>query len=940
MNRKLFVVMALALVSIFMTTNSFAQLTPSYDWKMFETDHFRIIFHPEVEGLAYEAAVAAEDAYVLWSETLDTAPPAKTDIVVIDVDDSPNGFADTSNLTSWEFSSQVQFASLFGGRVPSNMADVVYHEYWHIADINSVSGVSQTLRPIFGQIILPNDIKPIWNIEGSATYSEDLKFGYSRASWALSAMYMRQMALDDDFPSLDRASSPYSNIGWPTNGMMWYLLGSWFSRYIQEEHGIDSMALINNENSSNLLSTLSYLLSGLIQNYSGVEIYVGPDFETIVENAIGVSIDELYTGFQSWILDQAIVHVDQVTTEGLTSSRPLTSSGFRSGQPKWSPQGNLIAYNHNDPFRRSGIRLVTPQGEDQIAVSAAVIFDNGFDWSPDGSSIIYSSYDQNGPHMTLNDLYLLDLESRDVKRLTEAARAYNPVFTNNGEAVLFGQQGPGDRTRLSRLDLESREIEIIHEFPEDIFLDTFDLSSDGTELVLSLWKRPGYSDLYLMPAEGGELTQITQDANEDFRPTWSSNGEYVLFDSIRDETINIYAMRVSDREFFQVTNVVSGALSPSISPDNSQIAFSSYGSEGYDIHVMNLDPAVWKNVSFNDQAQESWAGFPALDVEVQNYNPYVTMAPKYWMPELTKTSIGLSSDVWDALYRQYYYFDIGYDWSDSAPFGSVFYINEQHLSPISIGLGAGIDAYGNWQSISFDTFPLTGFTRSHDFSLGFERSDYEGESYTVSLSSGFSETFGDDLYWNNINTLASISTTFNAESEGAEGKFVLSLNDLIHLPVIDAAGPHEIATQINLGASNVEGYFGLGGSAGSFIIRGQPRNVIEGSQIVSWNVEYRFPVLTIEKGLGLMPLFIDDLRGAIFVDGGTSWNQSPEEVDAEQIDDQLPAVKSLHKIGLGAELMLSYTTGFWAQRSIRVGIAFGLGEEKSPNYYWGFGTAF
>jgi len=920
----------LSLLMVFLLAMStIAQITPPYEWKMMETQHFRIIFHPEVEGLAREAAEAAEDAYRLWSKELNTTPPAKTDIVVIDFDDSPNGFADSLNLHSWEFTSQVQFDVFFGGRVPSNIADTIYHEFWHIVDIDKVSGPSQLLRPIFGRIVMPNDLKPQFNIEGSATYAEYLKYNYSRANFAEAAMFMRQMALDNRFPPLDRAATSFTNMGWPSTGTLWYLLGSWFMRYIETEHGRGVMAKLDELNAQNWLSSLSNLLADLIADRYGIALYVGPDFRQILSVATGLPTKELYEGFQQWLKTQAWEHVKRVEAEGITPSVKLSSMGYFTGQPKWSPDGNWVAYDHSDPFRRGGIRLIHPDGTDEhFLIPATLIFDGAFSWSPDSRKLVYSGYDQLGAYFNYNDLYLYHLTTNKIERLTWGARAYNPVFARDGTSILFGQQGPGDRTRLARLDLTTGATQTIKEFAEDTFLDFFALSPDGSQLALSLWKRPGYSDLYLMPATGGELRALTQDRNEDFRPAWSPDGQYILFDSIRDETFNIHAVRLSDGRFFRVTNVVSGAFSPTVSPDGRRLAFASYGSDGYDIHLMDYDPSRWKPVSFSQETIPAWTGYPQTNAQIRPYNPLITMLPTYWEPLLRKTQAGIRTSAWDALYRHYYSVEAGYDWVAGKPFGSLTYLNEEHLAPVRLSVDLGFVPDGDWQDLSFEYSPLQRSTLSHTFSLGLERSDFGGEAHTLSGDWSYFQRFGRDLYWNDLNVSLGGSLTHEVQSGAWSHEVVLRMRDSARLPLMDVKGHHQVALRLSAGWSDVPENFGLGGRGGPFMVRGQPAGISVGSQILAGGIEYRFPILSIERGWGLKPIFLDDIRGAVFLDAGLA-------------DDELTASLSPEalRVGYGVELQVLFTTGFTGRRAIRLGAAYGIGQTE-PIFYFGFGSSF
>ena len=921
----------IGLLILFSGSTGLAQLTPSYDWQVMETDHFRIVFHPEVEGLAAEAAVAAEDAYQRWSVELNTVPPAKTDIVVIDFDDSPNGFADTYNLHSWEFVSQIQFGVFFGGRMPSNMADTVYHEYWHIADINHTNGISALLRNVFGRIVMPNDLKPWFAIEGSATYSEFLIYNYSRASAALSRMYLQQLALDNNFPPLDRAAHSFSNVGWPTSGTLAYIMGSWFVRYVEETYGRGTLAKFDDLLADNWLAALAEVLNSLIADRFGVGVYLGPDFASIMEQATDVSADELYQGFQGWLREQALVYVARVQAQGPTVSSKLTDFGYWTGQPKWSPTGEWIAYEHSSPFRRDGIRLIRPDGTQEHALTPATfIFDHAFSWSADGNWLVYSEYDQFGPYLNVNDLYLADAQTGAAQRLSWGLRAFNPVFTPDGQGVYFAQNVGGDRSpRISYLELATGAVSVIHEFPDDTFVDFFALSPDGAQLALSIWKRPGFSDLYLLSLEDRSLRPLTQDMEEDYRPAWSPDGKYVLFDSIRDETFNLHAVRVSDGAFFRITNATSGAFSPTASPDGAQVAFIGYSGSGYDLHVMPYDPSQWKAVDFAPQTIPAWEGYPPLEFEVKPYNPVDTMLPKYWLPVVRDTQAGIYTDAWDALYRQYYSIEAVYDWDAQAPLGTVVYVNQQHLSPVEFSLAGGLTPWGDWQSLAFSYSLINQFYLQHALSLSLDRGNFDGETYTLSGGWDYFQRFGKDLFWNDVTFSVSDALTYDVAAADWLLDLVFDLRNRAHLAIVDAKGPHELATKLTVGWSDTAESFALGGSRGAFLVRGQPRGVATGSQIVAASAEYRFPILSIERGMGLGPLFLDDVRAALFLDAGAA---------GEGFNPAAPLTDDL-ALGYGVELQMSLTTGYFPRRLIVLGVANGVGQGQ-PEFYFSFATAF
>lgn len=64
------------------------------------------------------------------------------------------------------------------------------------------------------------------------------------------------------------------------------------------------------------------------------------------------------------------------------------------------------------------------------------------------------------------------------------------------------------------------------------YVEAFDLSADGKRLAVQS-DRDGYIDIWVLPATGGEMQPITRDADVDWWPAWSYDGQFVAYYSNR-----------------------------------------------------------------------------------------------------------------------------------------------------------------------------------------------------------------------------------------------------------------------------------------------------------------------------------------------------------------------------------------------------------------------
>ena len=75
----------------------------------------------------------------------------------------------------------------------------------------------------------------------------------------------------------------------------------------------------------------------------------------------------------------------------------------------------------------------------------------------------------------------------------------------------------------------------------DQTIEAVDVSRDGRWLVFNS-DRSGSWEIYKMPAIGGEAIQLTTDAAGAFSPAWSPDGHQIAFHSMRSGNRDLYTM--------------------------------------------------------------------------------------------------------------------------------------------------------------------------------------------------------------------------------------------------------------------------------------------------------------------------------------------------------------------------------------------------------------
>ena len=128
-------------------------------------------------------------------------------------------------------------------------------------------------------------------------------------------------------------------------------------------------------------------------------------------------------------------------------------------------------------------------------------------------------------------------------------------------------------------------------------------SPDGERLVWGA-ERHGQQDIFVATVDGSDPIRLTDDAPRDLFPRWSPDGTSIAFSSDRDGDFEIYLMAPDGSDVRQLTHDDWDEWLPTWSPDGSRIAYISTG-DGQHIRVMAADGSGEQAVT-TGTAREWW----------------------------------------------------------------------------------------------------------------------------------------------------------------------------------------------------------------------------------------------------------------------------------------------------------------------------------------------
>jgi Tol biopolymer transport system component len=157
---------------------------------------------------------------------------------------------------------------------------------------------------------------------------------------------------------------------------------------------------------------------------------------------------------------------------------------------------------------------------------------------------------------------------------------------------LRAADNPDGRNHLFTIDLATRKVTQLTS-GRDHHDQHPKWSPDGRRISF-VSSRSGSFDLYVMNADGTNVTRVTDHQANDYDPIWAPDGRSLIFSSERDSRSDLYRVWLADKRVDRLTHhFVGRAIMPSVSPDGSTVAFAAQTLQrlnfwDFQIHILDL----------------------------------------------------------------------------------------------------------------------------------------------------------------------------------------------------------------------------------------------------------------------------------------------------------------------------------------------------------------
>lgn len=243
------------------------------------------------------------------------------------------------------------------------------------------------------------------------------------------------------------------------------------------------------------------------------------------------------------------------------------------------------------------IYIMDIDGENNQRITRDSSLNLGPSWSPDGSKLVYASY-QKGPP----EIFSVDLGNGQITQLTKnKSTSITPVWHPDGKTVYYSTSLTGSTeifsTTAKGMQQEVTAVGGINIAPR--------FSKDGSTMVYSS-TRAGRLHVYRQPTSGGSAQRLTFVGLHNDSPDISPDGNKIVFCGQDSGAFDIFIMN-SDGTNIQRLTIDSGSNEhPRWSPDGRYIVFSSTRTGGPAIYMMRADGANQVRISKGNGSLPDW----------------------------------------------------------------------------------------------------------------------------------------------------------------------------------------------------------------------------------------------------------------------------------------------------------------------------------------------
>ncbi len=196
--------------------------------------------------------------------------------------------------------------------------------------------------------------------------------------------------------------------------------------------------------------------------------------------------------------------------------------------------------------------------------------------------------DEEGPrNARIKRLAIMDQDGANVQMLSRGEDlVLTPRFSPTRQEITYMSYA-GGQPRVYLLQLETGQRELVGNFPNMTFAPRF--SPDGQKVIMSLGREDGNSNIFTMDLRSRITSRLTDGAAIDTSPSYSPDGNQIVFASDRGGRAQLYVMNADGSNQKRISFGDGTYSTPVWSPRGDLIAFTKQSGGSFSIGVMRPD---------------------------------------------------------------------------------------------------------------------------------------------------------------------------------------------------------------------------------------------------------------------------------------------------------------------------------------------------------------
>jgi WD40-like Beta Propeller Repeat len=536
----------------------------TFAWRIYKSPHFEVFYYPEFEQHLSRLTSYLESGYQKLSAGLKHEMPEPIPAILYK---THSEFEQTNLFPTFLPEGVLAFAEPTRGRLllpidesPDRLNGLIQHELTHVFAFDMIP------RGLFQRGI------PLWIDEGLAEYFRGL--------WdPLDLMMIRDAAVTDQVPKLSRAEFE------AFSGRLVYNMGHACFEYMEARYGKEGIRQF-----------LYTLRKGIL----------GGSVEDIYQQAFRITPEEFDAGFDKWLKERFKPFRDKQRPDDygkdLSPNEEKTTFAQVYGFSP-SPSGELVAAltaNRSDG-EADVVLLSTKDGSvirnltsgftnryESISFSDNFVAGRSIGFDPQGDTVAF--FARAGKRRTL--FLVSALDGHMLRRIPIALdQAQSPAILPGGHRLIFAALKDAI-SDIFLIDLDSGEIKNL---TEDEFADNDpQVSPDGTTVVYTR-RVSGHDKIFSFPlANPSRKTQLSFGPHDDLTPTFSTDGKRLYYSSDEDDDIpNVRSLDLETGVIQQYTDALGGNMAPAVlkGKNADRLAFIAYYKTQYRLYAKDAtDP--------------------------------------------------------------------------------------------------------------------------------------------------------------------------------------------------------------------------------------------------------------------------------------------------------------------------------------------------------------